>query len=269
MRVESMNHKWRIANAGSREGSATVRYSGEERGGLQKGGFHRTHPSRSLAGVVAYPNPLSGVLALAADPPQSPFATSFPRCSPRPRARELRDHATGRLSHRIRRCSTSTPSSRGFVYKTAPSQRRWLSRDPIDEWGGFNLCDRVGHPPGNSLELLGLRPYPNDFIGPLEPEGWPEDLRFDALPHFPVDLGQSMEAHGGGLSTRASLPGFRIATTLSIGRVDWGRCKCGNFKQCVSDLKKRTFDYFHSVAGNLGRHQHCCTYKNAGKLPRT
>jgi type VI secretion system secreted protein VgrG len=60
-----------------------------------------------------------------------------------------------------------------------PRIGRWLSRDPIQERGGMNLYGYVGGDPVNRWDLLGLRGYPSNFVGPLQqndyyiPEGPP------------------------------------------------------------------------------------------------
>jgi RHS repeat-associated protein len=52
----------------------------------------------------------------------------------------------------------------GYRYY-APGMGRWLSRDPIEEDGGLNLCAFLGNNPGNLLDYLGL--YPPIIIIPL------------------------------------------------------------------------------------------------------
>lgn len=48
----------------------------------------------------------------------------------------------------------------------------WLSADPIGEAGGLNLYGYVGNDPINGWDPLGLRGYPSDFIGPLQPDDY-------------------------------------------------------------------------------------------------
>src|SRR5207249_4898494 len=43
----------------------------------------------------------------------------------------------------------------GYRYYN-PSTGRWLSRDPIEEEGGFNLYGMIGNDPVNHFDLLGL-----------------------------------------------------------------------------------------------------------------
>jgi RHS repeat-associated protein len=50
---------------------------------------------------------------------------------------------------------------------TDANLQRWLTQDPIGEWGGINLYGFVGNNPINWIDSWGYAIYPDNFIGPL------------------------------------------------------------------------------------------------------
>jgi RHS repeat-associated protein len=63
-----------------------------------------------------------------------------------------------------------TDAETGLVYYgyrfLAPSQRRWLNRDRIEEQGGLNLHCMAGNDPVNNADVLGLKVVVLDFMAP-------------------------------------------------------------------------------------------------------
>src|SRR4030095_4889536 len=49
---------------------------------------------------------------------------------------------------------------------------RWLNRDPVGEAGGVNLYEYGGGNPLSRIDPSGLKMYPDDFMGPLPPDGY-------------------------------------------------------------------------------------------------
>jgi RHS repeat-associated protein len=82
----------------------------------------------------------------------------------------------------------------GFRYYN-PSTGRWLSRDPIEEEGGFNLYGMVENDPLNRVDLLGL-----DGADAFELflKGLPEDVKLAICGSF-LDPNRFNELYGPGL----------------------------------------------------------------------
>ena len=64
----------------------------------------------------------------------------------------------------------------GLLYYRAryyqPKYQIFISEDPIGFAGGINLYAYVLNAPMNAADPLGLKQYPDDFIGPLDPTGY-------------------------------------------------------------------------------------------------
>ena len=92
----------------------------------------------------------------------------------------------------------------------APSLGRWLSRDPVGEWGGQNFCAFVGNNPANYYDLFGLEAE----LGPLTPDGQHID-----------DQGSIWkDRHNNYVTFHATCP---ACTRLANVRIDYGNmCGC-------------------------------------------
>jgi hypothetical protein len=91
---------------------------------------------------------LAADLLSAAQPSPTPL--------PKTRVGVFHRHASGRLSRRGRSRSMFMPGSRTCGYKTASGLGKWLNRDPIEEWGGYNLYEMTDNNPVNEFDPLGL-----------------------------------------------------------------------------------------------------------------
>jgi RHS repeat-associated protein len=64
----------------------------------------------------------------------------------------------------------------GLLYYRAryyqPRLQRFISEDPIGFAGGINLYAYLINAPMNATDPFGLKQYPDDFIGPLDPTGY-------------------------------------------------------------------------------------------------
>jgi RHS repeat-associated protein len=81
----------------------------------------------------------------------------------------LRATGTQAAGNSIRFSSKYTDSQTGFLYYGYryynPTTGRWLSRDPIAEEGGVNLCGFVANTPVNAVDVLGLAKRTVRYVG--------------------------------------------------------------------------------------------------------
>ena len=97
---------------------------------------------------------------LAASPPAAAwkafdFAT-WPASPLTTRVKSSRPRVSGRSSRRGHVRPITTPGSRRCRYQTPVGRAAWLNRDPIQEWGGFNLYGYVANDPIYLIDPLGL-----------------------------------------------------------------------------------------------------------------
>ena len=83
-------------------------------------------------------------------------ASGKPTSPRKTRVRGFWIQSPGRRRARRPQAAETASGCRPCGYETASGRGFWLSRDPIEEWGGLNLYGMVGNDPNDGVDVLGM-----------------------------------------------------------------------------------------------------------------
>ena len=124
-----------------------------------------------------------------------------------------------------------------------PILQRWLSWDPLGEFGSLNLYRFVGNNSINNFDPLGLRVYPACFIGPIQPGDWYYDQGGPYL--LTPDQINAITDFWDKYNNPPPPPGFAVAG-IPFGPGGFGikSCKGTRFINGVNVVERRTRQVF-------------------------